>query len=567
MYNKLKKVISNYPINTKFKITFSAILGLTSFLMAVVICIILFISSRTNSLYNGPYKVSETISNIRVNLQTIKMDMFRSITETDPGIKNFYLEQADTESIALAKNIEILKEIHKGDPSLLNEFLSNVKDLDDKREKLSDLLKSKTNQAVMKVSQDAYSSQIKESEECILKLFKSSQEDANSFVTNSNTYRNISLISITFIMIILIVISLLLIRVLNDVLLEGINHIKDIAKNLARGNLKINTEYNAKDEMGEMSRDLSNSIGMLLSYINDITSTLERLADGDLDIHLDNSIEYIGDFNPIQKSIKNIIDSLNIIFQNMDQSISLISNGSEQLSSTTQILSEGSINQAGAVEELFNSFKKILQKVNNTTNNADKAKSFSINVKHIVEEGNEKMQILMESMKEITMCSKQIAEIIKAIEEIASQTNLLALNAAIEAARAGEAGKGFAVVADEVRNLAEQSAEAVNNTSKIIKNSLHVVANGEKLATETAAALDIIVKNVDDTTNLVKEIAVASEDQTEAITEMTSKVDQISQVVQTNSATAEELAASTEELASQSQIIKTEILKYTLKNK
>ncbi|WP_017211114.1 methyl-accepting chemotaxis protein [Clostridium beijerinckii] len=567
MYNKLKKVISNYPINTKFKITFSTILGLTSFLMVAVICIILFISSQTNSLYNGPYKVSETISNIRVNLQTIKMDMFRSITETDPGIKNFYLEQADTESIALSKNIEILKEIHKGDPSLLNEFLSNVKGLDDKREKLSDLLKSKTNQSVMKVSQDAYSSQIKESEECILKLFKSSQEDANSFVTNSNTYRNISLISITFIMIILIVISLLLIRVLNDVLLEGINHIKDIAKNLAHGNLKINTEYNAKDEMGEMSRDLTNSIGMLLSYINDITSTLERLADGDLDIHLDNSIEYIGDFNPIQKSIKNIIDSLNIIFQNMDQSISSISNGSEQLSSTTQILSEGSINQAGAVEELFTSFKKILQKVNNTTNNADKAKSFSINVKHIVEEGNEKMQILMESMKEITICSKQIAEIIKAIEEIASQTNLLALNAAIEAARAGEAGKGFAVVADEVRNLAEQSAEAVNNTSKIIKNSLHVVANGEKLATETAAALDIIVKNVDDTTNLVKEIAVASEDQTEAITEMTSKVDQISQVVQTNSATAEELAASTEELASQSQIIKTEISKYTLKNK
>jgi Methyl-accepting chemotaxis protein len=567
MYNKLKKVISNYPINTKFKITFSAILGLTSFLMVAVICIILFISSQTNSLYNGPYKVSETISNIRVNLQTIKMDMFRSITETDPGIKNFYLEQADTESIALSKNIEILKEIHKGDPSLLNEFLSNVKGLDDKREKLSDLLKSKTNQSVMKVSQDAYSSQIKESEECILKLFKSSQEDANSFVTNSNTYRSISLISITFIMIILIVISLLLIRVLNDVLLEGINHIKDIAKNLAHGNLKINTEYNAKDEMGEMSRDLTNSIGMLLSYINDITSTLERLADGDLDIHLDNSIAYIGDFNPIQKSIKNIIDSLNIIFQNMDQSISSISNGSEQLSSTTQILSEGSINQAGAVEELFTSFKNILQKVNNTTNNADKAKSFSINVKHIVEEGNEKMQILMESMKEITICSKQIAEIIKAIEEIASQTNLLALNSAIEAAGAGEAGKGFAVVADEVRNLAEQSAEAVNNTSKIIKNSLHVVANGEKLATETAAALDIIVKNVDDTTNLVKEIAVASEDQTEAITEMTSKVDQISQVVQTNSATAEELAASTEELASQSQIIKTEISKYTLKSK
>lgn len=565
MYNKLKEIMKNHSIHTKLKITFASMLGLTLFLMIVVICVVLFISSRTNSLYDGPYKVSQTISDIRINLQTMKMNMFRSIAETDSSIRNLYLEQADAESLALTNNIETLKEIYKGNPSLLNEFISSVKNSEEKREKLRDLLKSNTNSSVMKVSQDTYSSQIKSAQDCILKLFEISQESAKSFVASSNIYKNICLVLIVLIMIILISASLVLIKVLVAVLLEGINHIKDVAKNLSSGNLKIDSTYDSKDEMGEMSRDLTNSIQMLISYINDITNTLEKLSNGTLDIHLDTSIEYIGDFTPIQKSIKNIIDSLNTIFVNMHQSISSISNGSEQLSLTTQMLSEGSVNQAEAVEALFDSFTKVLGQVKNNTKNAEKANEFSNNTMQIVKDGNFKMQELMKSMHEITISSRQIAEIISTIEDIASQTNLLALNAAIEAARAGEAGKGFAVVAEEVRQLAEQSAEAVSNTTKIIENSLSLVANGENLAKETSASLNIIVKNVDDTANLVKEITIASENQTEAIAQMTAGVDKISHVVQTNSATAEELAASTEELVSQTQLIESEMSKYTLR--
>ena len=565
MYNKLKKIMKNHSIHNKLKITFASMLGLTFFLMIVVICVVLFISSRTNSLYDGPYKVSQTISDIRINLQTMKMNMFRSIAETDSGIRNLYLEQADAESIALTNNMETLKKIFKGNPSLLNEFISSVKNSEEKREKLRDLLKSNANPSVMKVSQDTYSSQIKSAQDCILKLFEISQEDAKSFVASSNIYKNISLALIVLIMIILVSASLLLIKVLVSVLLEGINHIKDVAKNLSSGNLKIDSTYDSKDEMGEMSRDLTNSIQMLISYINDITNTLEKLSNGTLDIHLDTSIEYVGDFAPIQKSIKNIIDSLNTIFVNMHQSIGSISNGSEQLSLTTQMLSEGSADQAEAVEKLFDNFTGILEQVRKNTKNAEKANEFSNNTKKIVKDGNNKMDELMESMREITISSKQIAAIISTIEDIASQTNLLALNAAIEAARAGEAGKGFAVVAEEVRQLAEQSSEAVSNTTKIIENSLSLVVNGENLAKETSASLNIIVKNVDDTANLVKEITIASENQTEAISQMTAGVHKISEVVQTNSATAEELAASTEELVSQTQLIESEMSKYTLR--
>jgi methyl-accepting chemotaxis protein len=250
----------------------------------------------------------------------------------------------------------------------------------------------------------------------------------------------------------------------------------------------------------------------------------------------------------------------------MHQSIGSISTNSGQLSLTTQTLSEGSSDQAGAVEELFASFTEILDQVKKNTENAEKANKFSNNTKEIVEDGNAKMQELMDSMQEIAISSKRIAAIISTIEDIASQTNLLALNAAIEAARAGESGKGFAVVAEEVRHLAEQSGEAVNNTTKIIENSLSIVSTGEKLAKETAIALNDIVKNVDDTAAIVKEITIASENQTEAITQMTSGVEQISQVVQTNSATAQEIAASSEELVNQTQLIEKEISKYTLNN-
>ena len=564
MYNKLKKILRDYSIHNKLQKTFASILGLTFFLMVVVICVVLFMSSRTNSLYNGPYKVSEAISNIRVNLQTTKMDMYRSIAETDLSIRSVYLDQADTESKDLAKNVEILKEMFNENPELLNEFLSNLKNSEEKRSKLSDLLKSDVNPSVLRVSQDTYSTQIKTTQDSILNLFQISQESAKSFVDSSNMYKYISIIFIVLILIILIAISLLLSKLLEDVLLEGINHIKDIAKNLSFGNLKIDSKYDSKDEMGEMSNDLTNSIDMLVSYVNDITNTLETLANGDLDINLNTSIEYIGDFTPIQNSLKNIIDSLNTIFFNMNQSIASISNGSEQLSLTTQMLSEGSTDQAGAVEELFASFTEILDQVKKNTENAENANNFSNTTKQIVEDGNTKMQKLLDSMNEITISSKQISAIISTIEDIASQTNLLALNAAIEAARAGDAGKGFAVVADEVRNLAEQSGDAVKNITVIIGNSLSAVTNGENLTKETAASLNIIVKNVDDTANLVKEIAIASEKQTEAITQMTAGVDQISQVVQTNSATAQELAASTEELVSQTQLIETEMAKYKL---
>lgn len=566
MYNNLKHLIKNHSIHDKLKMTLETIFVLNFFLMIIVISVVLFISSRTNSLYEKPYKITQTISDIRINLQTINMNMYRAIAETELKSRSIYLDLADKENEKLMNNVEILKLKFNEDPILLNEFISSLKSTEDNRKKLSDLLKSNVSISVMKVSQDTYSVLTLKTQNSIIKIFDISENNAKLFVNSSNMYRNMSIGFIVLIMIILMLVSFLLIKTLESVLIEGINHIKEIAKNLSSGKLKIDTTYNSADEMGEMSRDLTDAIERLVTYISDITYTLEKISSGVLDIHLDSSIEYIGDFSPIQKSLNNIINSLDTIFFNMKQSISTISNRSEQLSLVTKMLSEGSTNQAGAVQELFASFNEILDQVKKNTENAEKVNQFSNDTKIIVKEGNDKMLKLVKSMYEISSASKKIAEIINTIEEIASQTNLLALNAAIEAARAGEFGKGFAVVAEEVRQLAEKSAEAVNNVTKIVGNSLLLVSNGESLVKETATSLGIIVRNVDHTANLINAITVASENQAEAIAQMTTGVNQISQVIQTNSATAEELAVSTQELSVQTQRIETEVKKYNLKS-
>ncbi len=189
----------------------------------------------------------------------------------------------------------------------------------------------------------------------------------------------------------------------------------------------------------------------------------------------------------------------------------------------------------------------------------------AIQATEIMTQSNEQMQMLMESMSQIDAKSKDINKIIKTIEDIAFQTNILALNAAVEAARAGAAGKGFAVVADEVRNLAGKSADAAKNTTMLIEESIAAIDEGVNLAQITADGLSGAVSGASETTDVIKQIATASNDQAVAISQIKQGIDQISAVVETNSATSEETAAASEELSSQSDLLKDLIANFDIK--
>lgn len=212
------------------------------------------------------------------------------------------------------------------------------------------------------------------------------------------------------------------------------------------------------------------------------------------------------------------------------------------MSTSAQELSLGASEQAGSVEELAATINEISRHVSQNALNALEASKDAGAVKNEADAGNQQMQELLAAMGNIVRSSREIRKILKTIQEIAFQTNVLSLNASVEAARAGAAGKGFAVVAEEIRSLAAKSAQASTNTNTLINDSLTAAEAGAKIAAETAQAIQKVMEGVDKVATSISSISSASQDQSDSIHQVTSGINQISDIIQTNSATAEESA-------------------------
>ena len=228
-----------------------------------------------------------------------------------------------------------------------------------------------------------------------------------------------------------------------------------------------------------------------------------------------------------------------------------VASASQQLAAAAEELSSGAQEQASSLEETAASLEQITGTIQQNADNAQQANQFSCNSRDVAEKGGEVVGRAVQGMGEINAASKKIADIITAIDEIAFQTNLLALNAAVEAARAGEQGRGFAVVAGEVRNLAQRSAGAAKEIKGLIQDSVAKVENGSKLVNQSGQTLEEIVSSVKRVTDIVSEIAAASQEQAGGIEQVNKAVTQMDQVTQANASQTEELSSTAESLAAQ----------------
>lgn len=330
-------------------------------------------------------------------------------------------------------------------------------------------------------------------------------------------------------------------------ILRPVIAVRDQMGEISQGNLSAEFGWKSDtSEIGMLVASIHETKGELKKYITDIDNKLSEMAQGNMDLAIDSS--YRGEFVPIQDALRQILDGLNDALSRIQQTARKVSDRSERMAVSAQTLSDGATQQAAAVEELSAGIQDISGQVKRTSEDAENARKSAVETENQLGVCSQKMDELSSAIADISESSEQISGIIKTIEDIAFQTNILALNASVEAARVGAAGKGFAVVANEVQQLAAKSAESAKNITELIVNSVQLVQYGTSLSGETKTALTNVVSSSRQSAELVEHIADSAGQQAESLSQLTEGMENISAVVQSNANTAEESASSAQEL-------------------
>ena len=303
----------------------------------------------------------------------------------------------------------------------------------------------------------------------------------------------------------------------------------------------------------------------LTTIIKDIDFCLTSLAEGDFTVKTKCESKYSGEFVSILNSMRDLKERLRVTLTSINEASEQVSEGSAQLASSAQSIAEGASEQAGAVQELTATIESVAVIAQTSAeSSADSAESIKEAV-ITAGKGRADMESLVTAMQLITETSKEIEGIIVDIEGIASQTNLLSLNANIEAARAGEAGRGFAVVADQIGKLANDSAQSASNTKTLISKSLSEIAKGNQMVESAMTSISSILLSMEKFADIAITTAQSSKEQADMLNQIENGIEQIASVVQDNSATSEETSAISEELSAQATQLQEMISKFRLR--
>ena len=343
---------------------------------------------------------------------------------------------------------------------------------------------------------------------------------------------------------------------------KPIEKIQKATRKLAKGELDIEVNLLDKNEFGEMAEDFNHAAAKLKEYIECIDWGLTEIGGGDFTVQP--NVEFQGDFIGIRDAVANIEHGLSFTMHQIDDGAEQVAMGAQQLAESAQTLAEGATSQASAVDELTATIESVADAAESSAKKADDAYHNAQKFADVAEQSNQEMLLLTEAMERITATSREIESIIAEIEDIASQTNLLSLNASIEAARAGEAGRGFAVVADQIGKLAADSAQSAVNTKELIVKSLQEINNGNEITARTTSALGQVIKGIQFLAEASQETSELSKNQAETMAEVRVGIEQIADVVQNNSAAAQETSATSEELLAQSENLKAMVEQFKL---
>ena len=554
---KIKKHIANLKVAGKLKLYRMTVLVMTFFLVLVALISTLVIRSNIEKITEVWSPSLEYLQDLETMTAKYRIKQYQHLVESDAAVMNSCEEEIkklesqiqDTDA-KLEAIMSANSKAQKGqdDYEVANAAWEKYRGASDEILQLS--REGKQQEASKLMTGEVYEDYKSFSKKLTI-LCDKFQVELDQAKTMANVCTVIIFIVIVAAGLAIAVVTTLIGKIITNSITEPVKQIDAAVASLRKGELS-NVEmltYESEDEFGDTIRNLKEAMGILADYVSEISVEVKAIAQGDLTRNGDDITDFLGDFSELKTSLLYILKRFNSTLTEISNLAEQVSSNSSEVENASKSLADGATEQAGVIEELNATIDTVVDMAEDT---AKETQNASARVKASANKANEekeKMNELLTEMEHITEISKEIGNIITDIEDIASQTNLLSLNASIEAARAGEAGKGFAVVADQIGKLAADSAKSAVNTRDLIDKTLVEIEKGNTITRTTADAFNQIIADMESFAEIAQSTMEKANSQAESLEQIGKGIEQLSGVVQGNAASSEENTAISVNLA------------------
>ena len=548
---KIKKRIANLKVAEKLKVYRMTVLVMTLFLVLVALISTLVIRSNIEKITEVWSPSLEYLQDLETMTAKYRIKQYQHLVESDESVMTACEEEIQKLESQIQDTGENLDAIINADSDAQKgqaDYKAASAGWEEYRAASDEILQlsreGKQQEAAKLMIGEVYE-EYKVFAEKLTSLRDEFQKELDRAKTMANVCTVIIFIVIVAAGLAIAGVTTLIGRIITKSITEPIEQIETAVASLRKGELS-NVEmltYESEDELGDTIRNLKEAIGILAGYVSEISVEVKAIAQGDLTKNGDDITDFLGDFSELKESLLYILKRFNSTLTEISDLAEQVSSNASQVENASKSLADGATEQAGVIEELNATIDTVVDLAADTAKETQSASSRVKASANKANEEKEKMNDLLMEMEHITDISKEIGNIITDIENIASQTNLLSLNASIEAARAGEAGKGFAVVADQIGKLAADSAKSAVNTRDLIDKTLVEIEKGNTITRTTADAFNQIIADMEAFAELAENTMEKANSQAESLEQIGQGIEQLSSVVQDNAASSEENSA------------------------